>query len=210
MDYVRSVGEVRGYYPLTKDLTLVGRALAGNIFNWNQGGLIRTVDDFYKGGECVRGFAPAGLGPRDPSSQDALGGKNFYCATAEVRFPIPFIPEDMGFGGAVFADAGSVWGTDANALAKAYLAKNPSLPSSLYNPAEELLVDPCICRRQLDLELANRPAACRLRLRSPEGAVRPNAGLPLRCGDQVLSSSSLRLLGKMETFKGMLSGQKPA
>ena len=31
---------------------------------------------------------------------------------------MPFIPEDMGFGGAVFADAGSVWGTDANALAR--------------------------------------------------------------------------------------------
>ncbi len=124
VDYVRSVGEVRGYYPLTRDFTLVGRALAGNIFNWQSGGLIRTVDDFYKGGECVRGFAPAGIGPRDPSTSDALGGKNFYCATAEVRFPLPFIPEDMGFGGAVFADAGSLWGTDANALAAAYVAKN--------------------------------------------------------------------------------------
>ena len=42
VDYVRSVGEVRGYYPLTKDFTLVGRGLAGNIFNWNSGGYIRT------------------------------------------------------------------------------------------------------------------------------------------------------------------------
>ncbi len=124
VDYVRSIGEIRGYYPLTRDFTLVGRALAGNIFNWQSGGLIRTVDDFYKGGECVRGFAAAGIGPRDPSTSDALGGKNFYCATAEVRFPLPLIPEDMGFGGAVFADAGSLWGTDANALAAAYVAKN--------------------------------------------------------------------------------------
>ncbi len=131
VDYVRSVGEVRGYYPLTKDITLVGRALAGNIFNWQKDGLVRTVDDFYKGGECVRGFAPAGIGARDPVTGDALGGKNFYCATAEVRFPLPFIPEDMGFGGAVFADAGSLWGTDADALAAAYIAKN----GGAYNPA---------------------------------------------------------------------------
>ena len=66
---------------------------------------------------CIRGFAPAGLGPRDQLTGDALGGKNFYCATAEIRFPLPFIPEDMGFGGAIFADAGSVWGTDADKLA---------------------------------------------------------------------------------------------
>ncbi len=136
VDYVRSVGEVRGYYPLTKDFTLVGRGLAGNIFDWNSGGNIRTTDDFYKGGECVRGFATAGIGPRDPATADALGGKNFYCATTEIRFPLPFIPDDMGFGGAVFADAGSLWGTDANALAKEYIAKNPG-SASLYSAAED-------------------------------------------------------------------------
>jgi outer membrane protein insertion porin family len=121
VDYVRSIAELRAYYPLTKDFTLVGRGLGGDIFNWNQGGYVRTVDDFYKGGECVRGFGPAGMGPRDPITGDALGGKMFYCATAEVRFPLPFIPEDLGFGGAIFADAGSVWGTDASALALKYL-----------------------------------------------------------------------------------------
>jgi outer membrane protein insertion porin family len=126
VDYVRSIAELRAYYPLTKDFTLVGRGLAGNIFNWN-GGEVRTVDDFYKGGECVRGFGPAGLGPRDQQSGDALGGKNFYCATAELRFPLPFIPEDLGFGGAIFADAGSVWGTDSAALANKYLL-NHSCP----------------------------------------------------------------------------------
>lgn len=126
VDYLRNVGEVRAYYPLTKDFTLVGRGLAGDILNWD-GGLIRTVDDFYKGGECVRGFAPAGIGPRDPLTQDSLGGKNFYCATTEIRFPLPFIPEDMGFGGAIFADAGSLWGTDAATLANEYLAKTGSV-----------------------------------------------------------------------------------
>ncbi len=136
VDYVRSVAEARGYYPLTKDFTLVGRALAGNIFNWD-GGYVRTVDDFYKGGECVRGFATAGLGPRDPSTGDALGGKNFYCATTEVRFPLPFVPEDMGFGGAIFADAGSLWGTDANGLAKAYLAKT----GGVWDPATMAALD---------------------------------------------------------------------
>ena len=48
-------------------------------------------------------------------------------ATAEVRFPLPFVPEDLGFSGAFFADAGSVWGTDAAHFANAYLNKSPGL-----------------------------------------------------------------------------------
>src|SRR5262249_2281398 len=42
--------------------------------------------------------------------------------------PLPFVPEDMGFGGAVFADAGSVWGSDADALAKRFLASHGGCP----------------------------------------------------------------------------------
>jgi outer membrane protein insertion porin family len=121
VDYIRSVAEARGYYPLTKDFTLVGRAIGGTIQGWD-GQLVRTVDDFYKGGETIRGFATAGLGPRDRFSTDSLGGKNFYATTAEIRFPLPFVPEDMGFGGAIFADAGSVWGSDADALTRRFLA----------------------------------------------------------------------------------------
>jgi outer membrane protein insertion porin family len=120
VDYIRSVAEARGYYPLTKDITLVGRAIGGTIQGWN-GELVRTTDDFYKGGETIRGFATAGLGPRDNLSGDSLGGKNFYAGTTEIRFPLPFVPEDIGFGGAIFADAGSVWGTDADRLAQRFL-----------------------------------------------------------------------------------------
>jgi outer membrane protein insertion porin family len=123
IDYIRSIAEARAYYPLTKDFTLVGRAIGGTIQGWN-GQDVRIVDDFFKGGETVRGFAPAGLGARDVASQDALGGKTFYAGTVEVRFPMPFIPEDMGFGGAIFADAGTLYGTDANKFAAAYIAKH--------------------------------------------------------------------------------------
>jgi len=92
---------------------------------WN-GQDVRTVDDFFKGGETIRGFAPSGLGPRDAVTGDPYGGKNFWASTAEVRFPLPFIPDDLGFSGAFFADAGSVWGTDAAHFANAYLASHPA------------------------------------------------------------------------------------
>jgi outer membrane protein insertion porin family len=123
IDYIRSIAEIRAYYPLTKEITLVGRAIGGTITGWN-GQDVRVVDDFYKGGETVRGFQTAGIGARDKATGDSLGGKTFYAGTTEIRFPLPFIPDDLGFGGAIFADAGSLYGTDATKFANAYIAKH--------------------------------------------------------------------------------------
>ena len=67
------------------------------------------LDLFFKGGETVRGFDRAGYGPRDLNTGDALGGTTYWATTAEVRFPIPFVPDDLGISGAVFADAGSLF-----------------------------------------------------------------------------------------------------
>ncbi len=60
---------------------------------------------------------------RTSPNKDALGGQKYWAATAEVRFPLPFVPEDIGLSGAVFADAGSLW--DATAGAKRALASTP-------------------------------------------------------------------------------------
>lgn len=123
VDYIQSIAEARAYYPITKEITLVGRAIGGNIMGWN-GQDVRIVDAFYKGGETIRGFETAGIGPRDGATGDALGGKNFYAGTVEVRFPIPLIPDDLGFGAAIFADAGSLFGTDAQKFAAKFNASH--------------------------------------------------------------------------------------
>lgn len=115
VQYVRVQGEGRAYYPITDDITFVGRVIGGHIEGWG-GEDVRLLDLYYRGGETVRGFDRAGYGPRDLLTDDALGGKTFWAATAEVRFPLPLIPEELGMSGAVFADAGSLFG--AGALAK--------------------------------------------------------------------------------------------
>lgn len=107
--YGRVTAEARGYYPLTEKITLVGRAVAGHIEGWGDDS-VRVNDLFFRGGETVRGFDRAGFGPRDLRTNDALGGQTYWAATAEIRFPMPFVPEDFGLSGAVFADAGSVFG----------------------------------------------------------------------------------------------------
>jgi len=112
VNYLRSVAEARGYYPVADGVTLVGRLIGGHIEGLS-GDDVRLSDAFYKGDNLIRGFDRAGLGPRD-QGDDALGGKTFYGANVELRFPLPFIPDEIGLSGAVFADAGSVFGTDAD------------------------------------------------------------------------------------------------
>lgn len=112
--YFRVVGEARAYYPITDKITLVGRAIAGDIEGWG-GQDVSLLDMFFKGGETVRGFYRSGYGPRDLNTGDALGGQSFWAATAEIRFPLPLVPDDIGMSGAVFADAGSLFRVGAGA-----------------------------------------------------------------------------------------------
>jgi outer membrane protein insertion porin family len=120
VNYFRSVVDGRGYYPITPKVTLVGRGQAGYIQGWG-GEDVRMTDLFFKGGETIRGFERAGIGPRDACenpitgdrvkecTKDPLGGQAFWATTAEVRFPLPFVPDNLGVQGAVFLDAGSLW-----------------------------------------------------------------------------------------------------
>lgn len=116
VNYVRVQGEGRAYYPITENITFVGRAVAGSIQGWG-GDDIRLLDLYFRGGETIRGFDRAGFGPRDPLTGDAIGGENFWATTAEIRFPLPFIPDDLGISAAAFADAGSLWGVPDDVVA---------------------------------------------------------------------------------------------
>ncbi len=83
---------------------------AGNIFTFD-GDDVRLTDRFYLGGSSLRGFENAGVGPRDVSTDDAIGGKQFYAGTAELTFPLG-LPEEFDIKGSVFSDFGSSWGID--------------------------------------------------------------------------------------------------
>ncbi len=118
--YVRSVADFHSYYEIVSDFIGILHLQAGDMFGLD-GQDIRLLDDFKMGPNLVRGFEPAGLGPRDitscpPGTQnictagDALGGTMYWGASAEVQYPFYFLPKDAGFRGAVFVDSGSEWG----------------------------------------------------------------------------------------------------
>ena len=61
----------------------------------------------------IRGFEPAGIGPRDlsESKKDALGGNLYLSARFEAEFPI-FLPEEYGITGGAFYDVANLWDLD--------------------------------------------------------------------------------------------------
>lgn len=125
-EFVRSEVTLAAYKELSDDLDVVvfGRVRAGNIADF--GSTYRAQDNFYNSSKSIRGFKGSGIGPRDPITGDALGGQNYYNATAELQFPLPFVPESAGFRAAFFADAGSVSGLDSTNRGLV-IANNPGL-----------------------------------------------------------------------------------
>jgi outer membrane protein insertion porin family len=126
--FVRTSGDVYGYREIVSDLIGTLHLQGGNIAGWgcgknnNPGSLLnsppeclRMLDHFQMGPNLVRGFAPAGIGPRDLSrygltgTGDALGGTLYWGASFEMQTPLYFLPKEAGIKVAAYADAGSLW-----------------------------------------------------------------------------------------------------
>jgi outer membrane protein insertion porin family len=111
--FVRTTGDIRYYHELYDQFVGLVHLQGGDLAAFG-GSQLRIVDNFNLGPSLVRGFAPSGLGPRDIGSGNPqgnpLGGTIFYGASAEVQFPIFGLPKDLGLKGAIFADAGTLYG----------------------------------------------------------------------------------------------------
>jgi outer membrane protein insertion porin family len=120
--FMRSTVDMRAYYEVVTDLVSILHLQGGDIYGFNQcpagectqgGDYVRMLDDFKMGPNLVRGFQPAGIGPRDitpGTTNDNIGGTMYWGASLEFQYPFYFLPKDAGFRGAVFVDTGSVWG----------------------------------------------------------------------------------------------------
>ncbi|HET7190300.1 MAG TPA: outer membrane protein assembly factor BamA [Pseudolabrys sp.] len=111
VNFIRTQVEARKYYEVISDVVSVIKLQAGNVSGWGDKDL-RMLDHFQMGPNLVRGFAPAGIGPRDltpGTTNDALGGSLYWGASLEAQTPLYFLPKDIGIKVAAFADAGSLW-----------------------------------------------------------------------------------------------------
>lgn len=133
--YLKTTGDVKLYTPIVSDIVGLIHLQGGILNGWGNGGAanagnpngsVRMLDNFQMGPNLVRGFQPMGIGPRDMASttQDALGGTKYWGASAELQMPFWFLPKEAGLKGAVFADAGSLWGYEG---ITSYLGQNVDL-----------------------------------------------------------------------------------
>ncbi|MEM7616800.1 MAG: outer membrane protein assembly factor BamA, partial [Pseudomonadota bacterium] len=113
-EFIRN--ELRGNYftPLFDNKEIVLKLSAQTGYIWGMTGEdIRINERFFIGGNDIRGFETAGIGPRDIDTLDSLGGNLYYTASSEVRYPLG-LPKELGVLGATFIDVGSLTSVDDN------------------------------------------------------------------------------------------------
>jgi outer membrane protein insertion porin family len=107
VDYVRTKVSAGYYYSVAPEWVLSFTGEAGEIEGWG-GQAVLLQDRFFVGGDNLRGFQSAGIGPRDDVTDDALGGQRYYVGSVTLGVPLG-LPEELGLSGRVFSDFGSLW-----------------------------------------------------------------------------------------------------
>jgi len=124
VDYVRNKVSFGYYYSVAPEWVLGFTGEAGDVRGWG-GQKVLLQDRFFVGGDNLRGFAPAGIGPRDIVSSDALGGNKYYVGSVALSIPLG-LPKELGITGRVFTDFGTLFSNDQKnlVLTPAQLAAN--------------------------------------------------------------------------------------
>jgi outer membrane protein insertion porin family len=113
--YLKTALDTKYYTSLVSEIVSVIH-LQGGVLSKVGNNDLRMLDHFQMGPNLVRGFASNGIGPRDityasyGATGDALGGTKYWGASMELQMPFWFLPKEVGLKGAVYADAGSLWG----------------------------------------------------------------------------------------------------
>ena len=89
VSFVKNTVDARLYQEVYPDIIGTLRFQGGYMTGWD-GQFVRVLDAFQGGPNLVRGFAPAGFGPRDltpGTNNDALGGTQYWATSARIPDP---------------------------------------------------------------------------------------------------------------------------
>lgn len=182
--FIRTTGEARIYRELTDDVVGFVKVQAGHIAAFG-GQKLRIIDNFNLGPSMIRGFAPSGFGPRDISNpadtkSNPLGGTKYFGGTVEVQFPIWGMPREVGLKGAIFADAGTLFGYRGETNFNKYLGLPANTPCQATNVAPNYTLGNCL--KVWDDKKIRSSAGVSLIWASPLGPIRFDWALPITKG----------------------------
>jgi outer membrane protein insertion porin family len=164
VQYVRSKISAGYYYPIAPGWVLGVTGEVGDIFGWG-GQPVLLQDRFFVGGDNLRGFEPAGIGPRDSTSGNALGGNKYYVGSVQLGVPLG-LPKELGITGRVWSDFGTLWGNDQKNL--------------VLTPAQLALENTTVQPQIADNPALRVAAGVGVSWASPVGPVRIDLGLPIK------------------------------
>jgi outer membrane protein insertion porin family len=135
VDYIRNKVNAGYYYSVAPEWVLSVTGEAGYIFGWN-GQNVLIQDRFFVGGDNLRGFQSAGIGPRDSVSGDALGGDKYYLGSVTLGVPLG-LPKEFGLSGRIFTDFGTLYSIQPTniVLTPAQVAAGVQQPMVQQSPA---------------------------------------------------------------------------
>lgn len=108
--YVSAKTGASYYYPLSEQWVVNVLGETGIVEGYSDTD-VEINERFFLGGSTLRGFERSGVGPRDSSTNDSLGGNLFYRGSVEMSFPVG-LPKELGIKGHTFTDFGTLYNID--------------------------------------------------------------------------------------------------
>ena len=105
-DFVKGYTSNSYYYSPWKKIVVEFKGRAGLAAPYANTDKVPIYERFYAGGaNTIRGYQERRVGPRDPASNDPIGGEALLIGNIEASFPI----YEKVIKGAIFYDVGNVW-----------------------------------------------------------------------------------------------------
>ena len=107
--FIKAVARAGYYYPIADGWVLNARIEAGDVVGIGE--KVNIESRFFVGGDNLRGFRVAGIGPRDVTTHDPLGGDYYYTGSLETSIPLG-LPQEYGIKMFGFTDFGALGGIE--------------------------------------------------------------------------------------------------
>ena len=110
MRFFKTDAVFAGYRPVLDGAVITSLTVRAGVIRSYDGSTLPFNQRYFDGGDSFRGFALAGIGPRDldaPLNTGALGGNAHAIGTLQARFP-SLLPESYGVSLGLFTDFGTL------------------------------------------------------------------------------------------------------